>query len=65
MLCGDGRLLTIVEADVDGMRVEPREAFATVRQRLGLDVQGQVAVLSRRLERLERELAGRSEGALG
>jgi hypothetical protein len=68
VVCGDGRLLTLIEADVDGTSVEPRAAFATVRQRLGLDVQGHLAELARRLERLEqleRERAGRPEGGLG
>jgi methionyl-tRNA formyltransferase len=55
--CGDGRLLALLDVEVDGVPVTPREAFRTVRQRLGLDVQGYVAQLTERLERLEQQVA--------
>lgn len=50
--CGDGRLLILDEIAIDGAAVDPAKRFKTVRQRLGLDVQSQLAAQAQRLEQL-------------
>ena len=67
VLCGDGRLLTIVEADVDGTRASSRARRSPpCASAWGWTCMGRSPKLSPAgSSGSERELAGRSEGALG
>lgn len=53
IVCGDKKLLTLEEVEVDGRSTEINGLFKTVRQRLGLDHSGLAAAVDKRLAHLE------------
>jgi methionyl-tRNA formyltransferase len=49
VVCGDGRVLILNEIEIDGHPKLAIEAFRSIRQRLGLDVQSEIAYLKNSL----------------
>jgi hypothetical protein len=56
--CGDTSLIKLLDVTIDGKLIQPERIFNSVRQRLGLDINGIIINLSNRIEVLESVIKG-------
>jgi methionyl-tRNA formyltransferase len=51
--CGDSRLIKLLDITIDGKKIQPEDFFRSVRQRIGLDLNGIIYDLSKKIDELE------------